>query len=265
MWNTLRSIFKNFFGPQSSESTSPRAKECPTDAFRNYDEEYYDETIKAPTAYDVDEELILDRKLIRQKFLEIIKYYNDVIMTNTMVFSEEELLDYQKKIFKLEKEREKYKLKKDEHSHIHVDEDFFKYILKKVETIQGTLGNFNKQLSFFYNKHRLTYDSVSILIIVLSSSLSFIEGVTLCFSEENTPSTIVSLIVSTSIAIMTSVLKFKNVKEKIEELVKMREKIHNCQAKLYTFDKELKTTIFLSSTNKGQNEHDQSEHGRAFV
>ena len=60
-------------------------------------------------------------------------------------------------------------------------------------------------------------------------------------------STIVSLVVSTSIAVMTSVLKFKNYKEKLEELVKMREKIHNCQAKLFTFDKELKTTIFLSS------------------
>jgi hypothetical protein len=80
----------------------------------------------------------------------------------------------------------------------------------------------------------------------MSSSLSLIEGITLCFSEENTPSTIVSLIVSTSIAVMTSVLKFKNYKEKLEELVKLREKIHNCQAKLFTFDKELKTTIFLS-------------------
>ena len=133
-------------------------------------------------------------------------------------------------------------------------------MIKKVENLQSTLGSYNKQLSFFYNKYKLIYDWVSIVIIIMSSSLSLVEGITLCFSEENVPSTIVSLMVSTSVAVMTSVLKFKNYKEKLEELVKMREKIHNCQAKLFTFDKELKTTIFLSSNNSNNVEHSPVSH-----
>ena len=35
----------------------------------------------------------------------------------------------------------------------------------------------------------------------------------------------------------------------MEEVVKTKEKIHNCQAKVFTFDKELKTTIFLSNNS----------------
>jgi len=262
----FKNIFPSDFRPSSPQSDAPRAKEVPEDAFRNHDEEYYTDTICAPNQYDVEDSVELDRQLVRQKFLEIIKYYNDVIMTNTMVFSEQELLEYQKKIFKIEKERKKFIVKSDIASHLKIDEDFFKYILKKIESIQGTLGTYNKQLSFFYNKYRVTYDSTSIIIIVLSSSLSLIEGITLCFSESNTISTIISLMVSTTIAILTSILKFKNIKEKIEEVVKMREKIHNCQAKLYTFDKELKTTIFLSvSNNKGQNECSPNDHTCTFV
>lgn len=270
MWTYIKSFFKNLFTseqvPTSPQGDLPRAREIPEDAFRHHDEEYYTDTIRAPNNYEVEEEVTMDRQLVRQKFLEIIKYYNDVIMTNTMVFSEQELLEYQKKIFEIEKERKKFIIKSDITSHLSIEEDFLKYILKKVESIQGTLGTYNKQLSFFYNKYRVTYDSTSIIIIVLSSSLSLIEGITLCFSESNTISTIISLVVSTTIAILTSILKFKNIKEKIEEVVKMREKIHNCQAKLYTFDKELKTTIFLSANNnKGQNECSPNDHTCTFV
>lgn len=264
MWTYIKSFFRNFFTSEKSPS-SPlgdfhRAREIPEDAFRYHDEEYYTDAVQAPNTYEVD------RRLIQEKFLEIIKYYNDVIMTNTMVFSEEELLEYQKKIFEIEKERKKFIIKSDITTHLNIEEDFMKYILKKVESIQGTLGTYNKQLSFFYNKYRVTYDSVSIIIIVLSSSLSMIEGITLCFSDSNTISTIISLVVSTTIAVLTSILKFKNIKEKIEEVVKMREKIYNCQAKLYTFDKELKTTIFLSANNnKGQNECSPTDHTCTFV
>lgn len=200
----------------------------------------------------------IDRELIKDKFIEIVKYYNDVIMTNTLVLSEKETLEYQKQIFVIEKEREKYLSKQDKATKIDTDEKFYKYILKKIENIQSTLINFNKQISFFYSKYKFTYESVSIVIIILSSSLSLIEGITLCFSTQNTVSTIISLIVSTSIAVLTSILKFKNIKEKIEELVKVREKISACQAKLYTFDKDLKASFFLydNNNNDGYNKGD---------
>ena len=250
MWSAVRSIFKFFFPANDQPSVRARCAD-PESAFKTYDEEFYADVSRQPEVYN-PQDIVVDQKQIQEKFLDIVKYYNDVIMTNTMVFSEEEVLEYQKKIFKIEKERKNYS-KCEKHTVIDVDGDFFKYIIKKVENLQSTLGSYNKQLSFFYNKYKLIYDWVSIVIIFMSSSLSLVEGITLCFSEENVASTIVSLVVSTSIAVMTSVLKFKNYKEKLEELVKMREKIHNCQAKLFTFDKELKTTIFLSSNNSSTN------------
>lgn len=251
MWSRVRILIKRLF--QNNEP--PAASRCidPESAFKGYDEEYYDEVSKQPEVYVTQSETV-NQKEFQEKFLEIMKYYNEVIMTNTMVFPEDEVLEYQKKIFKIEKERKNYS-KCEKHTVIDVEGDFFKYIIKKVENLQTNLGSYNKQLSFFYNKYKLIYDWVSVLIILMSSSLSLVEGITLCFSDENVPSTIVSLVVSTSIAVMTSVLKFKNYKEKLEELVKMREKIHNCQAKLFTFDKELKTTIFLCSNNSNNVDH----------
>jgi hypothetical protein len=253
MWSAVKSIFRFLF--PSNDSPIPRDPEIgtpnlqakcadPRNAFKTYDDEFYADISEQPDVYTANR-VTIDQKKVQEKFLDIVKYYNDVIMTNSMVFSEDEVLEYQKKIFRIEKERRNYS-KCEKQTYVDIDGEFFKYIIKKVENLQSTLGSYNKQLSFFYNKYKLIYDWVSIVIIFMSSSLSLIEGITLCFSEENTPSTIVSLIVSTSIAVMTSVLKFKNYKEKLEELVKLREKIHNCQAKLFTFDKELKTTIFLS-------------------
>jgi len=205
--------------------------------------------------------VLLDHKLIQQKFLEIVKYYNDVVMTNTIVFSEEEILNYQKKIFKLENERNKF-MKNEPATTMDVDGDFFKYILKKNEHIQATLGSYNKQLSFFYIEYKKRYDWFSITIIILSSSLSLVEGITLCFSDANAISTIISLITSTTIAVLTSILKFKNYNQTLEDVVKTKEKIHGCQAKIFTFDKELKTTIFLCNNT---NEHIDDIHRGATV
>jgi hypothetical protein len=254
MWNTIKNFFWNLF------HTPPQINK----RLKNYDDELYSETIQTPKTYMIDHDLILDRRTVRQKFLDIIKYYNDVIMTNTVILSEKEILDCQKKLFRIDQERNKYRLHDEYKSRIDIPEDFLSYVLKKVESIQESLGTFNKQLGFFYNRNRFTYDSISITIIVLSSSLSLIEGITLIFSEENTVSTILSLLIGTTIAILTSILKFKNIKEKIEELVKMREKIHNCQAKLYTFDKELKTSIFLSSNTSSNGQDDFGGDG-SFV
>lgn len=242
-------FFKNMFVRENYTPSEPSVKRIdPELAFRNYDENYYDDVVSGERIYSIEPSTILDKKLIQEKFLDIIKYYNDVVMTNTMVFSEDELLEYQKKIFKIEEVRKNF-TKNDEPSVIHVDGEFFKYIIKKVESIQYTLGTYNKQLSYFYNRHKVTYDTLSIMIIVMSSSLSLIEGITLLFSDDNVASTIVSLFMSTSIAVLTTVLKFKNIKEKLEELVKMKEKVHSCQGKLFTFDKELKTTLFLSDND----------------
>ena len=101
-------IFKSFFpgardipAPQPRIQLDPRPID-PEQAFKNYDEEFYDDHVPQPNTLRSSQHIVLlDQKLIQQKFLEIIKYYNDVVMTNTIVFSEQEILNYQKKIFKI--------------------------------------------------------------------------------------------------------------------------------------------------------------------
>ena len=236
---------------ESEPEAPPKKRRAPPEvAFNRYDEEYYEDKLEPPKEFTIPETSHVDKRMFQEKFLEVVKYYNESVMMNTMVFSEEELLEYQKKIYEIETIRRTLKLPSDSSSIIKTDSDFFKYIMKKVEGIQNTLGTYNKQLTYFYNRHRRLYDSVSISIILLSSSMSLIQSLTLCFpSKYDTISTAFTLVISTSIAVLTSVLKFKNIKEKLEELVKMKEKVHTCQAKLFTFDKELKTTLFLSSIN----------------
>jgi hypothetical protein len=187
------------------------------------------------------------------KFMEIIKYYNDVIMTNTPVFSEDEMLKAQKMIHGIELERAQlYNPTKGCTNSMEIESDFFRYIIGKVESLQTMLDYQHKQLSYFYTKYKREYNNVSILVIFLSSSMSLVEGITLIFNPENKISPVITLCMSATIAITTTVLKFRNTKERLEGIVKMKEKIQMCQAKLFTFDKELKTTLFLSP---GTNDH----------
>ena len=184
--------------------------------------------------------------------MEIIKYYNDVIMTNTLVFSEEEILKAQKMIHGIQCERDRIynPLKGTTGSFVEAESDFFRYIIKKVESLQNVLEYQHRQLSYFYTKYKREYHNISILVILLSSSMAMVEGISLLFDPNNKISSVVSLGMSTTIAVTTSILKFRNTKERIEEIIKMKEKIQVCQAKLFTFDKEIKTSLFLSpSTN----------------
>ena len=184
----------------------------------------------------------------QSRFMDIIKYYNDVIMTNTLVFSEEEVLKAQKLIHDIESKRGKLynPVVGNSPNSMVTDSDFFRYILTKVEHLQTMLEYQHKQLSYFYTKYKNEYHNVSILVIFLSSSMSLVEGITLLFDPHNKVSSVMMLGMSSTIAITTSVLKFRNTKERLEEIIKMKEKIQMCQAKLFTFDKDIKTTLFLS-------------------
>lgn len=182
------------------------------------------------------------------KFMEIVKYYNDVIMTNTLVFSESQVLKAQKMIHDIECERMKIynPLDGQKPGTMETNDDFFRYIIKKVEGLQSLLEYQHKQLSYFYTKYKREYHNVSVMVIFLSSTMSLVEGVSLIFDPTNKISPVVTLGMSTTIAITTSILKFRNTKERIEGIIKMKEKIQMCQAKLFTFDKEVKTSLFLS-------------------
>ena len=59
---------------------------------------------------------------------------------------------------------------------------------------------------------------------------------------------IATIVISTSVALATAILKLKNYKERIEEIVKTTEKVYNCQSQLFTFDKQMKTTLNMTSS-----------------
>ena len=192
----------------------------------------------------------LNQEECQAKFMEIVKYYNDVIMTNALVFSETAVLKAQKMIHDIECERgQLYNPIPRSMNPLDTRSDFFRYVLKKVEDLQNVLEYQHKQLSYFYTRYKREYHNVSILVIILSSAMSLVEGITLVFNPHNKATPVVMLGMSSTIAITTSVLKFRNTKEKIEGIIKMKEKIQMCQAKLFTFDKELKTSLFLSPSS----------------
>ena len=192
----------------------------------------------------------LNQEECQAKFMEIVKYYNDVIMTNTLVFSETAVLKAQKMIHDIECERDQlYNPVAKRRKALDTKSDFFRYIIKKVEDLQNVLEYQHKQLSYFYTRYKREYHNVSILVIILSSAMSLVEGVTLVFNPHNKVTPVVMLGMSSTIAITTSILKFRNTKEKIEGIIKMKEKIQMCQAKLFTFDKEIKTSLFLSPSS----------------
>lgn len=189
----------------------------------------------------------------KDRFMDIVRYYNDVVMSNTVIVGESDILEYQKKVYQIDENRKKF-LKVAPPSKTNSKSEFYSYILKKNEHLQSDLKDYNKQLTYFYTKNKFIYDTLSILLIILSSCLTLIQGIVLCFHETEVYSTITIFTVSTSIAVITSVMKFKNFKGRLEDIVKEKEKVHGCQAKIYTFDKDLKSTIFLSKdTIKEQN------------
>lgn len=120
------------------------------------------------------------------------------------------------------------------------------YILKKVSDLEKDLSSLSSELEYFYLKYKKYYDRFSISTILLSSSLTLLESITMMF-KPHVYTGIITILISTTIAVTTSILKFKNYKEKIEDIVKTNEKIYACQAKLFTFDKVLKSSLNMSS------------------
>ena len=81
-------------------------------------------------------------------------------------------------------------------------------------------------------------------MIVLSSCIPLVEGVSLCY-EPVVATHIIILFLGTLVSVITSLLKFLNYKNKMEEIVRIREKINTCEAKIFYFDKKLKSKLYL--------------------
>ena len=117
--------------------------------------------------------------------------------------------------------------------------DEYKYIITKIEDIQATLCNHLRILDYYYIHHKWWYDFISTIIIFISSGMSFFEAVSMSFNFGRYQK-VGTVCISTSIAALTSFLKFKNYKEKSEEVVRIKEKVLSSQSKLFLFEKDLK-------------------------
>ena len=222
---------------------------------------------------------------ILEKFMKILKFYNEIIKSSPLIVSDKSYLDYkkQKLIYKRQiDEIEKsftrptidfaaevgddtpqymsltietldtHKLEDDEEEHrykLNIPEDkktrFNVYILKKINDLENDLDEFLSTLDYFYLKYKRYYNYFSLYNIAASTSMTLVESISLMFKPQ-VYTGVVTIIMSTSIALSTAVLKLKNYKEKIEDIVKTTEKVYSCQAQLFTFDKHLKTSLNMS-------------------
>ena len=180
-----------------------------------------------------------DGELIKKEFLENVNYFNEIIMSNKIVFSSR-LKDMYDKANENNENKSNNKKPRP-----WMNDKFLLYVFQKTDEIQHTLIVYNEELSFYYVYYRNVYDLCSVLIIVLSSCITLVEGISLCF-DPIIYTNITILLLGSIISIITSVLKYFNFKNKTEEIIKLKEKIYNCQTKIFLFDKKIKSELFLN-------------------
>lgn len=185
----------------------------------------------------------------RKEFLDVVKFFNEVVMSNPVVMDMRALMKYKKLISEYTSEQDTHTFVSNNGKSIPQEKknNFYEYIIKKNDSIQVILSEYLGKLNFYYTKYKKNYDNITLLNVIMSSGLTFIEALSLSIDQAKAFS-IVSITISTGLAISTSYLKIKNYKEKLENIVKAQEKIHNCQAKLFTFDKKMKSHLCLSDT-----------------
>ncbi len=178
-------------------------------------------------------------ELIKKEFLENVNYFNEIIMSNKIVFS-----NRLKEMYDKARENSENK-SNNKKPRPWMNDKFLLYVFQKTDEIQHTLIVYNEELSFYYVYYRNVYDLCSVLIIVLSSCITLVEGISLCF-DPIIYTNITILLLGSIISIITSVLKYFNFKNKTEEIIKLKEKIYNCQTKIFLFDKKIKSELFLN-------------------
>ena len=179
-----------------------------------------------------------DEMTIQKKFLEHVNLFNEVVMSNKIIFS-----------INLKKKYLKQKIIQTDKSSIIVNypwenDMFYVYICKKAEEMQKSIMEYKDELAYYYSHYKRRYNSCSIIVIVVSSCIPLVEGVSLCFDPVVTTNIFI-LILGTLVSVITSLLKFLNYKNKMEEIVRIREKINMCEAKIFYFDKRLKSKLYM--------------------
>ena len=183
-----------------------------------------------------------DELSIQKKFLAHVILFNEIVMSNKIIFS-----------ISLKKKYLKSRIVQTELSTVNTKypwdgELFFNYICRKSEEMQNSIMEYKDELSFYYSHYKRKYNSCSIIVIIVSSCIPLVEGISLCF-EPVIATNILILVLGTLVSVITSLLKFLNYKNKMEEIVRLREKINTCEAKIFYFDKRLKSKLYMLQEN----------------
>lgn len=191
------------------------------------------------------------KQKVQEDFIKVFKDFSDVINDNVLIISEKFLYKYRKthneyikKINEENKNNHGKLVNAEEKDPPWKQYDEYNYMVSKIERLQKQLEEHVRVLDYYYIHHKWWYDSISTVIILISSGMSFFEAISMSFNFGRYQK-LGTVFISTSIAALTSILKFKNYKEKAEEIVRIKEKVLASQSKLYLFEKDLKSKLYL--------------------
>ena len=193
------------------------------------------------------------KKKVQKQFIEVFKQFSEVINDNVLIISEKYIYEYQKNHKKFECKLNKKQITTSQDISTEQDppwiqHDEYKYMIKKINDTQTQLNSYSHILDYYYIHHKWWYDRISMVIIIISSGLSFFQTLSITYNFGKIEK-VGSVFISTSIAALTAILKFKNYKEKAEEVVRIKEKVLSSQSKLYLFEKDLKSKLYLYNNN----------------
>jgi len=194
------------------------------------------------------------KRKVQEDFIKVFEEFSKVINDNVLIIGEEYIYDYEKKHMKIQSKLNTITPKVLEQAPAKsvatrpdppwVQHGEYAYVVTKIEDIQKRLVSYIRALDYYYISHKWLYDMISVGIIMISSSMTFFEALTISYNFGRFQK-LVTIAMSSGIAALTAFLKFKNYKEKAEEIVRIKEKVLSSQSKLFLFEKDLKSKLYL--------------------
>ena len=208
----------------------------------------------APDHIMVDIYSMCYKRKVQEDFIKVFEEFSKVINDNVLIIGEEYLYDYEKKHMKIQSKRDTFSPKKTDREPTKtvatrpdppwIQHGEYAYIVTKIEDVQKRLVTYIRALDYYYISHKWLYDMISVCIIMISSGMTFFEALSISYNFGRFQK-LITVMMSSGIAALTAFLKFKNYKEKAEEIVRIKEKVLSSQSKLFLFEKDLKSKLYL--------------------
>lgn len=189
-----------------------------------------------------------NEKKFSEKFFEVVALYNDAIASDNLVLDYEDKYRYNRYFLPIREKNKKLIAthRADDHEPCKELTNLTRqhdYILRKLRKMEMELVDYDNQLSFYYKELKFSYTWMSFSVIFLSCMISFFEAFHVILGKGEKFASIVSLSCGTSITFITSWMKFRSLKDRMEHIVQSKEKVTVCKSKLFFLDKELKLNL----------------------